>query len=203
MIINNVLNYIFTAPSSLAVLRVLNQSVIGLSGREIARLAGITHRTALKTLDNLEALKILDKQIVGNTYYFTIKKERYLYKEIISLVFKKEKQFKQKLWDQIRLIGDENIVSLIVFGSVARKVETYESDLDLCIVYDNKKNEIEKRINELSNLLYTEYGVTLAPFYVSKKTFKKKANNSEEPINNILKEGIVIYGEQLNRVKLG
>ncbi|MCB9250814.1 MAG: hypothetical protein H6613_20845 [Ignavibacteriales bacterium] len=34
----------------------------GLTGREIARLENITHRTALKALENLEALNVVTKK---------------------------------------------------------------------------------------------------------------------------------------------
>jgi len=200
MIVNKFLNYLFTSPSIIAVLRELDMRTVGISGREISRLTNVTHKTALKALDNLEALKLIKRNVVGKSYYFTLNREQFIYKNIISVIFKNELEYKQKLIDNLKKLKNDNVVSLIIFGSVARKEETYESDFDLCIVYQNKKNEIEGKIGVLQSKLYEEFGVTLAPFYITEGDFKKKANTLKPPVNNILKEGNVIWGKSINRI---
>jgi hypothetical protein len=40
------------------------------------------------------------------------------------------------------------------------------------------------------------YGVTLAPFIISLPEFRKRAGSGKPPVNNILKEGKIIYGKQ-------
>jgi len=200
MIVNKFLNYLFTSPSIIAVLRELDMRTVGISGREISRLTNVTHKTALKALDNLEALKLIKRNVVGKSYYFTLNREQFIYKNIISVIFKNELEYKQKLIDNLKKLKNDNVVSLIIFGSVARKEETYESDFDLCIVYQNKKNEIEEKIGVLQSKLYEEFGVTLAPFYITEGDFKEKANTLKPPVNNILKEGNVIWGKSINRI---
>ncbi len=200
MIINNFLNYLFTTPSVISVLRILNQRTEGSTGREIARLSNITHRTAIKALDNLETFNLVKKRIVGKSYYYTINRNQYIYKEIISLILKKEREFQKKVFDSLKLVRCENLVSVIIFGSVARKEENIESDLDVCFIYFKTKKDIEERVNILRDNLYEKYGVQLAPFYITEMDFKSKAKKKKPPVNNIVKDGIVIRGKTLNRL---
>ena len=71
MIISKVLNHIFMNTTNLAVLRVLNKRVIGLSGRETARLAGISLRATKLSLNSL-------------VYFFIESKERIFNQTVVS-----------------------------------------------------------------------------------------------------------------------
>ena len=203
MIVNRVLDHLFTSPGIIAVLRELDLRKVGITGREIARLSGITHRTALKALDNLEALKIVQRQIAGKAYYFTLNRTHYLYKNIIGPVFEAERELTNKIVDKIKQNLGKYSESIIIFGSVARKEETNESDFDLCIVYLKNKNIIEQKINSLRDTLYELFGISLAPFLISLSEFKSKAKNSKPPIKDIIKEGKVISGKSINRLIIG
>lgn len=200
MIINRFLNNLFTAPSIISVLRQLNMRNDGLTGREVARLENITHRTALKSLDNLESLNLVTKRVAGKSYYYTINRNQYIYKEIISVIFEKELEYKQKVFNEIKSVKNENLISTIIFGSVARKEETYKSDLDVCFIYKKNKSAIEEKINNLRDKIYDNYGVSLAPFYITVNDFIAKAKKSLPPVNNILEEGIVISGKPIKRI---
>jgi len=203
MIINNFLSFLFKTPSVISVLRILNQRTAGSTGREIARLSSITHRTAIKALDNLEAFNLVKKRIVGKSYLYTINRNQYIYKEIIAIILKKEKEFQKKIFDSLKLIQCKNLVSVIIFGSVSRKEENIESDLDICFIYSKTKKDIEEKVNILRDNLYEKYGIKLAPFYITENDFKLKAKKKKSPVNNIVKEGIVIRGKTLNRLVNG
>ena len=59
MLVNKFIENLFSAPSNISVLRVLNQRVIGITGRETERLTNLTHRSALKALTTLEELGVV------------------------------------------------------------------------------------------------------------------------------------------------
>ncbi len=203
MIVNNILDYIFTNVSNLAVLRVLNERVVGISGRETARLAGISLRSAQLSLDNLVSLKIIKRQIGGREHLFTLNRESFISKEIIIKLFSAEQKFKTSLYKEITDSLKISADSIILFGSVARKTESVQSDLDLCIVYSKNKNKIEKIVSSLRDELYDKYGVTLAPFYIIRNEFKKRVKKNKSPVNEIIKEGIIISGLSINILKNG
>jgi predicted nucleotidyltransferase len=200
MIVNRVLDHLFTSPAIIAVLRQLELRNAGITGRNIARLSGITHRSALKALDNLETLKLVQKQIAGKSYYFTLNRTHYLYKNVISQVFHAERELKGKLTSKIRNSLGKLSESILIFGSVARNRETYKSDFDLCIIYSKNKGEIEKRLSSLRDNLYDEFGISLAPFLITLTAFKSKSKNKKPPVNNIIKEGKVIAGKTIGEI---
>ncbi len=203
MIVYNILDYIFSAPSNVTVLRVLNERVVGISGRKTARLAKISLRSAQNVLLNLQALKIVNKQVGGREHLFTLNRKNYISKKIISYLFDIERDFNESLFLLIKKKLGKFTVSIIVFGSVARREEDYSSDLDLCIVFSSNKRKIETILNELRDQLYSNYGINIAPFFITSSKFKSDNKKNNPPVNKILKDGVVISGKSINRLLNG
>jgi len=130
-----VLDKLFISTAITAVLRELNLRIVGITGREIARQTGLTHRTALKALDSLEALKLVNKYIAGKAYYFTINRESYLFKKVIVSIFEAEREMLRAINKKIRSALGKYTESVILFGSVSRSEEIFGSDFDICMVY--------------------------------------------------------------------
>jgi predicted nucleotidyltransferase len=203
MIINRILDHIFINTSNLAVLRVLSERVTAISGRETARLAGISLRSAQIALANLQNLKIVNRQYGGREHLFSLNRNNFIASEIIVKLFSSEQKFKNSIFKEISKNLSPLTVSGIIFGSVARGEEYENSDLDICIVYNNNKNKIEKSISSLRDTLFTKYGVTLAPFYISQKDFKQRANKNKSPVIDIIRDGKVIFGNSIRELLNG
>ncbi len=200
MIINNSLDFILKNRSNLKVLRVLNSLTVGISGRETGRLAKIGLRSAQIALEELEKTHIVKKQFGGRENLFSINRKNYLTINVIEKLFNEENKYKSTILKKIVSEIKELIDSLILFGSTARNEETIDSDLDICIVYSKNKREIVKRVNILRDNLSLEFGVLLAPFYISRKDFKAKALNDKSPITSIIKEGKLLSGVSISRL---
>jgi predicted nucleotidyltransferase len=194
MIVNRVLDYIFINTSNLAVLRVLNERVIGLSGRETARLSGISLRAAQLSLSSLENLKIVDRHYGGREHIFTLNRKNFIVNEIISNIFSAEESFHVSVFKKIKSSLIKLTDSIILFGSVAREEETTDSDLDICIIYSRGLRNIEKAVSRLRDELNENFGVTLAPFYITKMEFKTRARKGKSPVDTIISEGNVLSG---------
>ncbi len=119
----------------------------------------------------MESLHLIQKQLGGRENFFNINRENYLIKNIIENLFYEEKKFRTTIFKKITEQLKELTNSIILFGSTARNEETTNSDLDICIVYTKHKREIEKRVNNIRDDLAIEFGVKLAPFYITHKEF--------------------------------
>jgi len=203
MIINRILDHIFINTSNLAVLRILNERVVGLSGRETARLAGISLRAAQLSLNSLEILKIVNRHYGGREHIFTLNRNNYVVKELISRIFSAEESFRTSVFKLIKIRLSKLSDSIILFGSVARKEESPDSDLDICIVHSRSLTIIEKAVSNLRDVLNDRYGVTLAPFYITKKEFKSRAKKSKSPVDSIIEEGKVLSGLSIKNLMNG
>jgi predicted nucleotidyltransferase len=203
MIVNKVLDKIFISSAIISILRELNLRKVGITGREIARQTRLTHKTAIKALNNLEELKLVNRVIAGRAYSYNINRENYIFKNIIDPAFEVEREILSKINNEIKSILGKYSESIILFGSVSRREETIGSDFDICIVYKSGKTSIEKLISSLRDKLYIKYGITLAPFLITKADFLDRIRKKKPPVNRILIDGIHISGKTLKELRDG
>jgi predicted nucleotidyltransferase len=199
MIFYRILDQVLSGSSQIAVLRAMQDSKIGLSGREISRLAGISPKACLQALTNLENLSIVFRQRGGRDHFFSLNREHLLVKEGILTLLNIERDYLKLLSKKIIRNTSKHSESIILFGSVARKEESIESDTDICFVYSGTSHRemISNKIEELSSSIKRQYGATISPFFISLKGFKRKAKLNQPPVNEILKDGIVLYGKSI------
>ena len=194
MIVNRVLNEVFSAKYNVPVMRVLKNSLIGMSGREISRSAGISPKACLNSLTILENLGIVNRIRGGRDHLFFFNRDHYLVKEILIYTFDVEEAFFTSILSELKSGLKKFSRGAYIFGSVARREETIESDLDLCIVYDSagQKNTIEKIVAVMIPALTKRYGIVLSPFYISASDFNRRIKNKKPPIvQSIKNQGIL------------
>jgi len=124
-----------------AVLCTLVDTTIGRTGNEIARLSGMQPRSALKALSTLEELGIVRRQRGGRDHIFTLNREHFLVQSSIVPLYKAETEFEKEAFGFLTSLLKNNVVSAVVFGSVARGEETATSDLDICCVVGDVKSK--------------------------------------------------------------
>jgi predicted nucleotidyltransferase len=197
MIINNSLQYIFSAQSNVIVLRTLNSRVVGISGRETARISKLSIRNVQNVLAHLESLGLVNRTIGGRDHLFTLNRKNKIVSNLIKYIYEFENEFKGEILSLIKKKLSMVTSSLILFGSVARNEEDASSDFDLCIVYSKNKSKIESAVSELRDKLFDEYKITLAPFYILETEFKKRAKQNLSPVNSILKVGVLLTGKSI------
>jgi len=196
------LNEIFSAYSNIAVIRELRYTKNGFSGREIAKRAGLSAPAAINSLSHLESLKIVNRQIGGRDHIFTLNISNYFVKTTLLPNLDAESKFYDSIVKDIKKILSKKTISVFLFGSVARKEESIQSDFDICIVFSslNDKKIVEEKVNVCRDELRNNYGISLAPFYISVKEFQQRAKLKKPPINEILKEGILLFGQSITEL---
>ena len=81
---------------------------------------------------------------------------------------------------------------IILFGSVARGDFDENSDIDLLIIKKSKK-PLYKRISEVLHLARSE--ASLGPIVLTPKEFNRRLSQSDFCLEDILKEGKVLYAK--------
>lgn len=205
MVINKPLDELFSTWSDIAVMRVLKNYNTGLSGREIARLSGMTAKSAIRTLSRLEDLGVISRIRGGREHFFSLNRKHYLVQEIILHILECEEKFRDAVYQEISRALKGKCNSVYIFGSVARREEKVESDLDLCIVLDkeDQKEEIEELFEELRSELFIKYGVNASPFYITVSEFSAKAKDKKPPVKDIVEEGKMLFGNSISRLVNG
>ncbi len=95
----------------------------------------------------------------------------------------------EKVKGQLNLILKENLTTLILFGSQARREASLESDIDILVILKKKKipNDKHERIIDLLADLSIEYGVLVSLIYISEVQWQTEKSPL---LLNIKKEGI-------------
>ncbi|HEX2867566.1 MAG TPA: nucleotidyltransferase domain-containing protein [Ignavibacteriales bacterium] len=205
MILNKPLDELFSTWSDIAVMRVLKSYSTGLTGREIARLSKMTPRSAIRALSGLEELGVITRIRGGRDHLFSLNREHFLVKEIVLPVLENEEKFRDAVYLEIRQSLKDRCNSVYVFGSVPRKEEKVESDLDLCVIYDSEEQRegVEEAFEELRSELFIKYGVNASPFYISASEFSEKAKDKKQPVKDIVKEGEMVFGNSIGSLVNG
>ena len=202
MVLHHVLDYVFSTWSHIAVLRVLKDVLHPLSGREVARQAGMNHRSCLRALSALEDLRLVIRQRGGRDHLFTINREHRLIHDAILPLLEVEAGFANSVGSALAGKLGKQVTSLILFGSVARREETPNSDLDLCLVVPTSaaKEKALEKVHALAPAILRFYGIRISPLAYSVQEFRRAARKGHPPVSAIISEGKVLAGASLKEV---
>lgn len=96
----------------------------------------------------------------------------------------------------IEKVGPNIVIYFYLFGSYARNEQTNDSDLDICLVYDETKISelnINLIVDEISENLLDRYGIIINVLCFT-DTFYIKNEKTSKLFNNIKREGIHLGG---------
>ncbi len=155
---------------------------------ELARLIDTSQGTCRRELNKLAGIGIFKTLRTGNLLYYSIDKKSLFYKEFRSIIGK-------TLGIEIRLKNSlekiEGIDFAFIFGSYAKRQLTPASDIDLVIVGRIKEEKLSDTLKKEEKIISREINYHI----YSKSEFKSKMENKNSFIKNILKNYILILGD--------
>ncbi|MFA5363346.1 MAG: nucleotidyltransferase domain-containing protein [Candidatus Omnitrophota bacterium] len=207
MRLNRPLDKILNNEAKVRALRILCRNPDGMSGRQIAKMAGVTPKTAHGILQDLLREGVLVMRTVGKTYLFSLNEERAVVKDVLKGLFAAENTLSAKLFGIIRTAVKksrlkDNILSVAVFGSVHAGTERPESDVDLFVIVRTArlKPEAEGLFFEIDQKLSPKWGNLISPYVNTADEFKSNAKKKTGVVPGILKSYRLIYGERLEKL---
>lgn len=205
MIIHRAFDEVFRSWSHVAVLRAIRDTAVGLTGNQVARAAGMQPRSALRALTSLEQLGIVRRQRGGRDHLFTLNRDHFLVSRGIIPLYDVEEKLLSAISSAIEKSAKGWAVSVILFGSVARKEERASSDFDLCCIVrsESQKKDLQRKLDSLSSKLYKQFGARLSPLYFSLQEFRNKIESGNPLARQIVEEGRVIVGKGVKELSRG
>lgn len=200
-LLSSPLNWVFSAPSHLPLLRALKDSAEGMSGRAAARAAGINHQACKQALDRLEAIGLVIRQGSGHTQLLRLNFGNALVQNALLPLFRAEKDFRAQLRSAItRGLGKEARTATI-FGSAARKEDRPGSDIDLLLVAEpGRKTELADKAAEFGRNFTKRYGIRLSPIIYTAAEARARYNNGDPLVKNVLAHGIDLLDRKLREI---
>ena len=206
MRIHQPLNKILNNETKVKVLRFLYSNDIEWSGRRIAREIHISPATCHKALQELYSEGILLLRNVGKTYLYQFNHDNYVAKELLHPLFKKEerllKVISRLLRDEFSEKVKERVVSIALFGSVEKREDRPDSDIDLLVLVAKAKDKekIEKAFDNFNEKTVRLFGKVVSPYIESVSGFRRKYRQGLPVVKEIMQSHKLIYGKSLREV---
>ena len=195
---------IFKTPNQFRILRVLySASPEGLNGRQISRVAGVNPMTAHKTLQALYEIGIVTSRDVAPAKIYSINYDYFLADVVGDFIKKGDASPSlKKLGEALNRQCSYDLVSIIMFGSFARKEEGDDSDLDLLFVVKDKAPGIEY-ITEFQDMADKISGEQTQVIFTNSKKLIAGIKRKQGYMTSIPLEGISIYGKSVKVILSG
>ncbi len=145
------------------------------SGREMARLLSISASRVSEVLELFRKNGVVNRERVGKAWQWGLNKESILVDEVsglINLERKIYKELKSKIYET--LIREKSILKVVLYGSVARKREKPESDIDVFILVKTKKDKelAADLVGKLNKYLLPRYGNVISGLIYPEREWK-------------------------------
>jgi predicted nucleotidyltransferase len=177
MIFHNALEEILASKVKIAVMKLmcLNPEK-RYTGREMARLLKISASRVSEVLELFRKNAVVKRERVGKALQWGLNKESALVNEVSSLINLEEKIYRE-LKSQIyeTLIKEKSIIKVVLYGSVARKKEKPESNIDVFILVRTKKDKelAADLVGKLNKYLLPRYGNVISELIYSEREWKE------------------------------
>jgi predicted nucleotidyltransferase len=196
------LNVVFGAPSHVAILRALFGAGRGLTGREVARTAGIAQRSAMEGLDRLEEARLVRRTPVGRAYLFELDREHRLMKKGILPLLEREGEIRAETFLRLRRAFEGAVLGGCVFGSVARGEERPASDLDVCLAVrrPEEKERVQGRASRVSAGLRRDLGMLASFLVCTRLELRRGYRGGNAFFRAVVREGERFAGKELREL---
>lgn len=194
---NRPLDWLFAAPSHIGVLRAIKDSPDGMSGRAVARAAGLNHEACRMALVRLETLGVVTRILTDRTQLVRLNRASELVNRGLLPLLRAESELKEEVYSLIRRTFRGRAKTVTVFGSVARGEDRPESDMDLLIVLAGKDDEaVHDRAFDLRAEVLRRYGIEISPLVVTLRHARGKAREGNPLYADISAHGIDLLDER-------
>ena len=178
--------------------------------RELAKLSRVGVGTVSSEFNKLAKEGLVEQKTGGQEKYYKLNLTSPRTRKLCELfeIDKGEKLFKEKrrlawvLEDFTKRVSDfaPEVQSVILFGSVARGQATPRSDIDILVIAPNsgeeRFNELMNAVDRLAAEVSGRHPAKLVPIVMMTKDFEKSIKDRKRFAADILKDGIVLFGQE-------
>lgn len=196
---------IINSPSKLAILRLFcTRPGFKGTGRAIASLAGYSAPSTHESLKALHARHILNLEVIGKQYIYTLNEEDRLVQKIICPLFQSEANVKEEIRDfllkELKTAGlKSSVVSLILYGSVQKNEAGQKSDTDVAVIV-GKAADVKAVADRCAGVIMPKFkayfGLPLDPYIKSAAEFRELLKKNKPPVSTLMKSYSVLYGKE-------
>jgi predicted nucleotidyltransferase len=178
--------------------------------RELAQLAKVSTSTASTECRKLAKQGILATKAEGREKSYRVNLPNPAAKKLAELFetekreefYRKGRRLAWALQDFTKRVFDflPQIQSVVLFGSAARGQLTKTSDVDALVIVPTMEQEsfnaVMKSVDELVAEVRARYGFQISAVTMTMKDFEAALRERKRIANDVLRDGIVLFGEE-------
>lgn len=183
-----------------AVLRVLARTDTGFSGRRVHTLAGTGSTSSVhRALAGLVHVGLVTSEARPPAIIYRANREHVLWPVVEQGLTARSRAF-----DSIHAFCEHNLpqelrLTVVVYGSVARRESTLESDVDLLVVYpdgidDDARAEFSYQI---ADHVHRVTGNEAQVYSIERADLAQRIAENDPLVGNLLADGILVFGSPL------
>ena len=183
-----------------AVLRVLARSDAGFSGRQVHSMAGVGSTSSVhRALGSLVRVGLVTSEARPPAIIYRMNREHVLWPAVESGLAARTRVF-----DSIRHFCEHDLpaelgLTVVVYGSVARRESTLESDVDLFVVFPDGIDE-DGRADvsyQLASHVHRVTGNEAQVYSIDRGELAQRLAENDPLVANVLADGILLHGPQI------
>lgn len=158
------------------ILRLFYRTRGSYTGREIAKLIEFSQDATQRALNGLTSQGLLKRDYVGTSYNYYLNEDHMLVCNVVNKAFLAEQNSIREIARIFKEQLGEVFQRAVIFGSVAKKKERPDSDVDILVVVRDSTNldAIEDQVNEAANLATAASGNPVMPIVIQTGEYEKK-----------------------------
>lgn len=170
------------------------------SGRQAARLARVSPKTAWRALEELWALGLVRRQEAGGQHLYTANRENILW-EGVERLFALEEQRISTVFGHLRRalakVDGSPVLSGAIFGSAARGKAGPDSDLDVLVLTtdETSADAVRSSLAEEGPVFSERFGLPLSPVVMTLERFRERQRAGDPFCREVVRDAIVIVGQ--------
>lgn len=194
----DILDEIVGRRSKVRLLRALSSIDRAVSGREAARLAGLSHR-AMVSLDDLVALGIVNRGETAGQHLYTFNREHVLAGPILAVFEAERRRVDSAFAHLVRVAESAEVEYAGIFGSSARNEAEPQSDLDLLVLVLSQPagERVHNAFVEAGAELQSHFGLRLSPVVLTLDRARRQVEEGDPFMAAVRKEVRRVYGPDL------
>lgn len=148
---------------------------------------------------------VLRRRQAGRAYLYSLNETNYLVSNILLPAFQGEARWLEALGSEIRKAADRALVSVILYGSWARRQAMPTSDVDLLLVArtDREKAHVEQLMESQRGPMAERFGRPVSLLVVGREEFRRRLRRGDRLIREIVREGRALAGRSIAEVIAG
>jgi len=162
---------------------------------ELARVSKVGQKTVNRAMPKYVSHGVVSVRTIGRANVYTLNSKHYVAEQLKSL-FKAEEGAKLELKRMLKetFRADKTVISLAIFGSIAKGREGPTSDIDVFILTQDKDGA-KRRLQKAREAVMRRFGNVISEYILTPHEFEEKRRTPT--IKEIIVDGELIIGRPL------